>query len=329
MRPPKKPKPRQRPDCKPQKGRVQTKQTRKAAAPAGKSSQGERRREPADGRQSASQQSAPARQRRKPAFRRFAGGGDRGGGGDHAGGLHLFGIHAVAAALGNPRRIISRLRLSEGAAHKLASALEARNLRPEHVEPKDLDQLLGADQVHQGALLITQPLPEPGLPALAETSANGGGPVIILDQVTDPHNVGAILRSAAVFGAAGIVMTRRHSPPLAGTLAKSASGALELVPVTLVTNLSRAMRELKDLGLQCIGLDGSAGVALEARPFDGPSALVLGAEGAGLRRLTRETCDSLCCISGGGPLRSLNVSNAAAVALHLAAMRRCACGPTC
>lgn len=237
-------------------------------------------------------------------------------------GVHLFGIHAVAAALGNPRRKISQLRLTDGAARKLAKSTAARGIRPEPIEPKELDRLLGPDQVHQGALLIGEPLPEPSLDDLAETSIKGGGPVVILDQVTDPHNVGAILRSAAVFGAAGIVMTRRNSPPLGGTLAKSASGALEHLPIALVTNLARAMRELKDLGLQCIGLDGDARQLLQEMPLDCAAAVVLGAEGAGLRRLTRDNCDLLCQIKGSGPLQSLNVSNAAAVALYLASMRR-------
>ncbi|MEQ1669417.1 MAG: RNA methyltransferase, partial [Hyphomicrobium sp.] len=165
--------------------------------------------------------------------------------------------------------------------------------------------------------------PEPEFVDLAENA--NGRPLLVLDQVTDPHNVGAILRSAAVFGAAGIVMTRRHSPPLNGVLAKSASGALELVPVALVQNLSNTLRELKDAGFTLIGLDGTAETAIEDTDWTSrPVALVMGAEGKGLRELTQKTCDVLARITTDGPIASLNVSNAAAVALHTAALARIA-----
>jgi 23S rRNA (guanosine2251-2'-O)-methyltransferase len=188
------------------------------------------------------------------------------------------------------------------------------------VRPRDLDRQLGPDTVHQGALLETEPLPEPTLDDLLERTASG--PIIVLDQVTDPHNVGAVLRSAAAFGAAGLVMTRRHSPPLSGALAKSASGALELVPIALVQNLARALAEMGEAGCTRIGLDGTGLGLIEDEPLSGRIALVLGAEGKGLRQLTRETCDRLCRIATPGPLASLNVSNAAAIVLHLGAMRR-------
>jgi 23S rRNA (guanosine2251-2'-O)-methyltransferase len=232
----------------------------------------------------------------------------------------IFGIHAVEAALANPRRTVRRLWLTDNAENRLRPALTARQLAHEHALPKDLDRRLGADTVHQGALLETDPLPEPELAELAEGAA--GRPVVVLDQVTDPHNVGAILRSAAVFGAAGLVMTRRHSPPLDGALAKSASGALEHVPVALVQNLARALAEIKELGLIVIGLDGEAPDRLEDIDWPERAALVLGAEGKGLRQLTRDSCDRLARIATDGPLASLNVSNAAAVALHLGTMRR-------
>lgn len=232
----------------------------------------------------------------------------------------IFGIHAVEAALANPQREIIKLYLTDNAERRLQQPLAARHLAHKRVLPKDLDRRLGPDTVHQGALLETAALPEPSLADLAE--AGGGRPIVLLDQVTDPHNVGAILRSAAVFGAAGLAMTRRHSPPLSGVVAKSASGALELVPVALVQNLARAMSELKELGVTIIGLDGEAQERLEEAPWPERVALVLGAEGKGLRELTRASCDRLCRITTDGAIASVNVSNAAAIALHLAAARR-------
>ena len=232
----------------------------------------------------------------------------------------LYGIHAVEAALRNPARLIGRLYLTENAERRLGKVIAARGVKAERVAPRDLDRRLGPDTVHQGALLETEPLPESSLDELAGRTAQG--PIVVLDQVTDPHNVGAVLRSAAAFGAAGLVMTRRHSPPLAGALAKSASGALDLVPIALVQNLARALSELAELGCTRIGLDGTGPSLVEDEPLDGAVALVLGAEGKGLRQLTRDTCDRLCRIATPGPLASLNVSNAAAVVLHLGAMRR-------
>lgn len=232
----------------------------------------------------------------------------------------LYGIHAVEAALRNPARPVGRLLLTENAERRLTEAVVARGAKAERIIPRDLDRRLGPETVHQGALLETESLPEYSLEDLAARTA--AGPILVLDQVTDPHNVGAVLRSAAAFGAAGLVMTRRHSPPLAGTLAKSASGALELVPVALVPNLARALAELGELGCLRIGLDGSGPGQIESEALTGPVALVLGAEGKGLRQLTRESCDHLCRITTPGPLSSLNVSNAAAIVLHLAAMRR-------
>jgi 23S rRNA (guanosine2251-2'-O)-methyltransferase len=232
----------------------------------------------------------------------------------------IHGVHAVEAALGNPRRSIRRLSLTDNAERRLQPALTARPIPHVRVLPKDLDRQLGPDTVHQGALAEAEPLPEPTLAELAQAAA--GRPLLVLDQVTDPHNVGAILRSAAVFGAGGLVMTRRHSPPLDGALAKSASGALEHVPVALVQNLARAIAELKELGFAVIGLDGEAPERLEESAWPERVALVLGAEGKGLRQLTRESCDRLARIATDGPLASLNVSNAAAIALHWAAAAR-------
>lgn len=234
--------------------------------------------------------------------------------------IRLFGVHAVEAALRNPARIATRLLATENGALRLADALAANAVTPERVTPRDLDRLLGADTVHQGVMLETEALPEPSLDDLVEAAA--GAPLVALDQVTDPHNVGAVLRSAAVFGAGGLLMTRRHSPPLNGTLAKAASGALELVPIHLAQNLARTLDELKARGLLVLGLDGEAAHAIEDEAFAQPCVIVLGAEGRGLRQLTREICDRLVRITAAGTIASLNVSNAAAVALHTAAMRR-------
>ncbi len=237
--------------------------------------------------------------------------------------IRLYGVHAVEAALRNPARKILRLALTENAERRLGAALSERAPAIERTSPRELDRVLGSDAVHQGVLLETESLPEPELADIAARD----GPLIVLDQVTDPHNVGAVLRSAAVFGASGLVLHRRHGPPLDGALAKAASGALELIPIVLVQNLARALAELKAQDRAILGLDGEAETAIEDAPLTAPLALVLGAEGKGLRQLTRETCDSLCRIGHAGPLASLNVSNAAAVALHLVALRRRECEP--
>ena len=169
--------------------------------------------------------------------------------------IRLFGAHAVEAALKNPARRIDRLMVTDNAEHRLEEILQARQVKALRITPKDLDRLLGADTVHQGVCLETQPLPEPDLADIAR-NANDAGPIVVLDQITDPHNVGAILRTAAAFKASGLIMTRRHSPPLSGVLAKSASGALEYVPVLLVANLARTLDELSELGVWRIGLSG-------------------------------------------------------------------------
>ncbi|ADJ22722.1 RNA methyltransferase, TrmH family, group 3 [Hyphomicrobium denitrificans ATCC 51888] len=246
-------------------------------------------------------------------------GGPASSSGENAEGpLVLFGLHAVEAALKNPKRRVHRLMLTENAERRLIEAVGPITAKIDRVTPRDLDRLLGPDTVHQGVALETEPLPEPDWDELAR--AADGRPLIVLDQVTDPHNVGAILRSSAVFGASGLVMTHRHSPPLNGVLAKSASGALELIPVALVANLARAMEELREAGFALVGLDGEAETAIEDLDWSRPTALVMGSEGKGLRELTRKTCDTLARISTDGPVASLNVSNAAAIALY-AAMR--------
>lgn len=234
--------------------------------------------------------------------------------------VRLYGVHAVEAALNNPHRKVSRLLVTENAENRLSAVLTQRQVAPERVLPRALDRILGRDTVHQGVMLETAPLDEPALEHVAQRVGTNG-PLIVLDHVTDPHNVGAVLRSGAVFGVAGLVMTRRHSPPLDGTLAKSASGALEHVPIALVQNLARTLDEIKGFGFVILGLDESGGL-IDDEPLTGRIAVVLGAEGKGLRELTRNSCDRLCRIATRGPISSLNVSNAAAIALHLAAARR-------
>lgn len=234
----------------------------------------------------------------------------------------IWGIHAVEAALRNPARRIFKAWLTDNAEHRLREAWGARPARHERVTPRDLDRQMGPDTVHQGALIETEPPTNPDPGDLARAAAEGAGPVIVLDQVTDPHNVGAILRSAAVLGAAGLIMTRRNSPPLGGALAKAASGALEIVPVALVANLARSITDLKERGLTCLGLDGDAELDIDDAPLASPVALVMGAEGRGLRQLTRTSCDGLARIKPAGGFDSLNVSNAAAIALHAAAIAR-------
>ncbi|MGE5259490.1 MAG: 23S rRNA (guanosine(2251)-2'-O)-methyltransferase RlmB [Actinomycetota bacterium] len=227
----------------------------------------------------------------------------------------LFGLHAVEAALGNPKRKLVSLVATENAAQRLAPLIAKRGVIVESASPRDLDRLLGPDTVHQGIALEAEQLAPVSL-----DEVDASGILIVLDQVTDPHNVGAVLRSAAAFGAAGLILTERHSPPLGGALAKVASGALDLVPLILVKNLAQALAELGERGVFRVGLAEEGASALEAIALTKPLALVLGAEGKGLRQLTREHCDHLARISTRSALASLNVSNAAAIALHWASL---------
>jgi len=225
----------------------------------------------------------------------------------------LYGWHTVVAALANPQRQIRKLWLTENAARRLADDNIKIPVTPEIVRPTMIDQRLGPDAVHQGLLAEADPLPSPEIDALAQE-----GIVLVLDQITDPHNVGAILRSAAAFAVEAIVTTARHSPEATGVLAKVASGALELVPIVTVQNLARGLVALKERGFLTIGLDGSAPDDLAALELRAPLALVLGAEGKGLRQLTGATCDRLARLDLPGAIKSLNVSNAAALALYIA-----------
>ena len=227
----------------------------------------------------------------------------------------LYGTHPVLAALHNPARHNRRLLMTAEQARILAEKLPAAP-QVEIVERPRLDSLLPGGSVHQGIALLAEPLPEPGLDQACEPLAGRRNIVVLLDQVTDPHNVGAILRSAAAFGARAVVTTERYAPEARGTLAKAASGALELVPLVRVVNLARALDDLADHGYWRLGLDGKAERTLAEAAPDAPIALVLGAEGSGLRRLTAERCDLLVRLPVSSAVESLNVSNAAAVALY-------------
>ena len=228
----------------------------------------------------------------------------------------LYGWHTVAAALANPRRQIRKLLLTENAARRLADDKIELRVTPEIVRPSLIDARLGPDAVHQGLLAEAEPLDQPDIADLPQE-----GIVLVLDQITDPHNVGAILRSAAAFAVKAIVTTARHSPEATGVLAKSASGALELVPLVTVQNLARALNELNDRGFMTVGLDSEGTEDLGAVTLQQPLALVLGAEGKGLRQLTRETCRVVARLDMPGEIKSLNVSNAAVLALYIGASR--------
>ncbi len=235
----------------------------------------------------------------------------------------LFGLHAVRDALLNPRREKLRLVVTKNAFDKLEDAVAASGLEPEMVDPRKFDVPIDPGSVHQGAALEVRPL---NWGSLVDVAVSGEGEplVVLLDRVTDPHNAGAVLRSAEVFGARAVIAPRHHSAPETGALAKTASGALERQPYLRVTNLSDAMGELKDTGYFLIGLAGEAEMTLEealAQAGSHPVGLVLGAEGPGLREKTRETCDLVARIPAAGGFGSLNVSNAAAVSLYAASQR--------
>ncbi|WP_084698107.1 TrmH family RNA methyltransferase [Muricoccus aerilatus] len=232
----------------------------------------------------------------------------------------MHGLHAVGAALLNPKRRLRRLLLTAEAETALSARLPpgtfaARKLSVERVEDRvRFHSFLPEDAVHQGAAMLVEPLPGVGLEDVLEAST---GPVLLLDQVTDPRNVGAILRSAAAFGAAAVVVQDRHAPPETGALARAASGALELVPMVREVNLARAIRGMQDRGIWVLGLAGEATRTLaEAKPADRRVGLVLGAEAGGLRRLQRETVDEMVRLPIAGDVESLNVAAAAAVALY-------------
>ena len=234
-------------------------------------------------------------------------------GGAPRGSVWLHGIHAVQAALANPSRRVKRLLLTEEAEASILEGLpQPWPMTPERVVRAKLDTLLGRDTVHQGAALLADLLAPPSLASVLERP----GPVLVLDQVTDPRNVGAVLRSAAAFGVAGVITQDRNAPEETGVLAKAASGALETMPLLRAVNLARTLAALKAAGLWVVGLD-AGGAPFRGGPLlERRVVLVLGAEGAGMRRLTRETCDELAGLAMPGVMESLNVSAAATVALY-------------
>jgi len=242
----------------------------------------------------------------------------------------LYGRHAVAAALANPQRRWRRLVVmagQEGEAAALVAAARAERRGPRAAPAEEavrvLDRsafnlLLPDGAVHQGWALAVEPLVPPDLDDVLRAAEPGSGRsiVVVLDQVTDPHNVGAVLRSAAAFGAAAVIIAEHGAPPVGGVLAKAASGALDCVPLVRTVNLARALDRLKEAGYWCCGLDESAPASLAALDLGPRVALVLGSEGGGLRRLVRERCDYLARLPTRPALSSLNVSNAAAIALY-------------
>ncbi|MBL1258781.1 23S rRNA (guanosine(2251)-2'-O)-methyltransferase RlmB [Methylocystis sp. Sn-Cys] len=229
----------------------------------------------------------------------------------------LYGAHAVREALKGGRRKLLALYATETTLPRIADLAKAAGLEPRLVDARDLSRHLGEEAVHQGLLLEARPLPEADIADIVSTS----GVVLALDQITDPHNVGAILRTACAFGVDGLIVTERHSPEFTGVLAKAASGALEHVTIVSVVNLARALDQLQERGYSVVGLDSEGAAPIETIPLSKPLALVLGAEGKGLRRLTRERCDLIARLDLPGPIKSLNVSNACAAALSVAHLR--------
>ncbi len=253
---------------------------------------------------------------------------------------YLYGLHSVAAAINNPNRKLIELLATPNAYNRLVDEFKKADLKSSYgldrlnqlkndgkvaeSKPKNIDYLLGQDIVHQGVMLKTAPLPEHNVNQLmkqVKADPDISRPIVILDQVTDPHNVGAILRTATAFNARALITTRRHSPTESGLLAKIASGGLEETPIIAVGNLSNVINELQDSGIICVGLDSEAthnftSLLAEKYVATSPKAIVLGAEGKGLRQKTIETCNELVKLDMPGKIKSLNVSNAAAIALY-------------
>ena len=227
--------------------------------------------------------------------------------------VYLYGIHTVRAALDNPRREKRTLLATPNALARLKEGGPTGKLHVREVTPKELDKLLGGEAVHQGVALEVEPVSRFGLDDIETLKL-----IVVLDQVTDPHNVGAILRTACAFGADALVTTQRYAPRETGVMAKAASGALDLVPLIEVKNLGDTLELLKKRGIRVVGFDSEAPLPLTPRGGNEALAIVLGAEGKGLRQRTRELCDEVVRLDMPGPIKSLNVSNAAAIALYAA-----------
>ena len=233
--------------------------------------------------------------------------------------LWLFGSHAVEAALANPDRRKHRLVCTSKAAEspRIPEDASKSGLSPEIMDRTDIDQICGEDAVHQGLALLVSPLKDLHVEDLTDlVKDHTHSTIVVLDQATDPRNIGAVMRSARAFGADGLIIQDRNSPPETGTMAKAASGALETIPLVRATNLARALWALKDAGYWVSGLDGYADLSIDDADISEKSVIVLGAEGTGLRRLTRETCDQTVKIPINPEAESLNLSNAAAIALY-------------
>jgi 23S rRNA (guanosine2251-2'-O)-methyltransferase len=230
-------------------------------------------------------------------------------------GLWLYGTHAVQAALANPLRKVLRVVLTERASGEIGAKLLGR-VKSETVESDAVARLLPPGSVHQGVALLCDKLPNRDLEDVLALPAPRRRIVLVLDQISDPHNAGAILRSAAAFEVSAVVVQDRNAPDESGVLAKAASGALDIVPYVQVVNITRALETLGKLGFWRIALAGDGETALSEAVPDGDTAIVLGSEGSGIRRLVRETCDAAAFIPIESAMESLNVSNAAAIALY-------------
>lgn len=239
--------------------------------------------------------------------------------GGRGGAVWIYGQHAVLAALANPRRQCRRLIATPATLAMLAAAAERAPARPsiEALGRRDLERLLPPGAVHQGMALLCDPLQEPDLADFLDHLDNGADArLVVLDQASDPRNVGAVIRSAAAFGARAVVVQERHSPEATGALAKAASGALEFLPVIRVTNIARSLETMKQAGFWCLALDaGASRTIADIRPAS-RLAIVIGAEGKGLRRLVHASCDESVRIPISNAIESLNVSVAAAVVLY-------------